>query len=156
MNTKNEQDLNNYDFLTLLGFKNVKEEDRSRIDSQLGALVWEEFLTKKLETELGEEGVKKVNDMVGGGHKSEEIINFIVGKIPTIKDILESILIQAKKELLKEYYQKMLENTDRTLFSTSIPEKGRESIRKRKNKYLTAKELFDKEDWQGLYKLMGE
>ncbi|MBI2315146.1 hypothetical protein HYU93_03795 [Candidatus Daviesbacteria bacterium] len=156
MSDRDEQNLNNYDLLTILGFKNIKDEDKARIDSHLGALVWEKFLTEKLEKELGNTGIKEVNEMVARGQTSEKIMNFIAGRIPKLKDILDSILIEAKKELMKDYYQKMLEEADRALFSTSVSDGERENIRERKNKYLKVKELFDNEEWQNLHELMSK
>lgn len=151
-----EKDLNNYDFLILLGFKNAQEKDRERINSRLISLVWEEFLLEKLEKELGEQGIKEVNDMVSGNSKVSEVVDFITQKIPNLKDILQSILIKAKKDIIKEYYQQILEDTDQALFYPSISDVDKEIIRERKNKYILAKDLFEEEDWDQLIQLMSK
>lgn len=154
MDTQDNKDLNNYDFLTLLGLQNVPQEDKLRISHQLTSLVWEKFLLEKLEKELEHEGINEVNNMIEENENIEEIMAYITKQVPHLKDILEVLLADTKKEIMKEHYQKMLEESDKAMFNPSFSEKDQESARERKNRYLCAKDFFDREDWQQLYGLM--
>lgn len=147
-------DLNGYDFYILLGLQGITEDDRLQIEYQLNSLAWERFLLEGLEDKLDEEGLQEINRLAKENKISEETINLITRKIPDLKEILSSFLSDAKKKLLKNHYQKILEESDQALFNLSLSEKEKDLSREKKNKYLKAKDFFEKEDWLSLSKLM--
>lgn len=146
--------LNNYDFFILLDLPNVADDEKLEIEYQLNTLIWERFLLEGLEDKLDEEDLQEINRLAEDNKIGEETINLIIRKIPDLKEILSSFLSEAKKKLLKNHYQRILEESDRALFDLSLSEEDKDVMRERKNKYLKVKDFFEKEDWSSLSKFM--
>lgn len=145
--------INDFNFFELLGLKDISPKDKEKMTQEISDIVWERFFLEEIEKRLSAEDIQTVNGMVEEGKSVEEILDFISKKVPDFKDSFAHFAVSVKVDIMKNQFMQMSSDLNTALLSITDSNK-KYSIRHKLDRYIRAKELLDKADWDNLHKLM--
>ncbi|MBI2330506.1 hypothetical protein HYU94_03870 [Candidatus Daviesbacteria bacterium] len=141
--------LNNFDFFQLLGLGELNLEKKKEINNEINSLIWDKFILSELDKLLDQQSLEIVEKMIDERKNAEDILKFILRKLPQLEDVLSRISVEVKKTIMEGQFNKMIENLEITLPAVK-EEKDRIEITGKIEKYLKAKNMLEQEDWEGL------